>query len=429
MTNSFDNETARLKQALEELSALNQISNAINALMSVEEITQIIIDHCLRRIRASQGAVFLLQEQERQADRFRTFVRDFAQTDEHIPFHLNESLTGWMLKNRAIFVSNNPLADDRLRGLRLDELGINSILSTPLLSHSGMIGSLVLINKKLPGGFTDDDRRFLGIVGTQVAKVIENAKLMEQEKKLISMQRDMELAREIQQRFLPQGGLEIPGCTVFGYNLPASDVGGDFYDIIQLDRNRVFFSIGDVVGKGVPASLLMANAQAVLRSHLLRGANYSLKILAERLNGLICQFTSVEQYISAVLGIYETETGRLEYINAGHPSGFIIDENHEIVRLEPSDLVIGVLPDYEFKIFETSLKPDDLLVFYSDGVTELFDTAEEQFGEERLLEFLCRCQGKDLATLCSDAIASLDNFRKGHPRSDDITLLALKRHQ
>lgn len=429
MTNNFDTETVRLRQALEELSALNQISNAINALMSVEEITQVIIDHCLRKVKASQGAVFLLQEEENHADWFRTFVRDFAQTDEHIPFHLNESLTGWMLKNRAIFVSNNPSEDERLRGLRLKELQISSILSTPLLSHGGMIGSLVIINKKIPGGFTDDDRRFLGIVGTQTAKVIENARLLEKEKKLISMQRDMELAREIQQRFLPQGTLELPRCAVLGYNLPASDVGGDFYDIIQLDGNRLFFSIGDVVGKGIPASLLMANAQAVLRSHLLKGGSYSLPQLAERLNGLICQFTSVEQYISAVIGIYETDSGRMEYINAGHPAGFIITANGDTVRLEPSDLVIGVLPDYEFRVYETYLQNDDLLLFYSDGVTELFNISEEQFGEERLLEVLHRAREMTLEKLSAEIISTLNQFRREQPRSDDITLLALRRLQ
>ena len=142
---------------------------------------------------------------------------------------------------------------------------------------------------------------------------------------------------------------------------------------------------------------------------------------------LISQFTSVEQYLTAILGHYDTENGRLEFINAGHPTGFIITREKEVVRLEPSDLVIGVIPDYEFKVFETTLNRDDVMILYSDGVTELFDPDEEQFGEERLLELLGRIRDRSLEDICGDMIASLDQFRRGHPRSDDITLLGLKR--
>jgi len=177
----------------------------------------------------------------------------------------------------------------------------------------------------------------------------------------------------------------------------------------------------------MPAALLMATAQAVLRSQLICGGRCSLQELISRLNVLIGQFTSVEEYLTAFVGLYEIDTGRLEFVNAGHPAGFVITRDKEVVRLEPADLVVGVIPDYDFKVFETTLNRDDVMILYSDGVTELFDPDEEQFGEERLLELLGKVRDRNLEDICGDLIAALDQFRRGHPRSDDITLLGLKR--
>ncbi len=429
MPNSFDQEKDRLKQALDELTALNQIAGAINALMSVEKITQVIVDHCVRKVHASQGAVFLLDEKINKVDGgdiFKTFIREFSISAERTPVHLNDSITGWMIKNRTILVSNTPDEDERFRGFKFSPLGVHSILAAPLLSRTGLIGTLAVFNKKDGEGFTDNDKRFLGIVGSQTAKVIENARLHEQEEKLTAIREEIRLASFIQQGFLPKEGVTTTAYEVCGFNHPASEVGGDFYDIVKLDDRRVFVSLGDVAGKGIPAALLMSNAQAVLRSQLVKGSEIELEGIADSLNNLICQFSSPEQYITVVFGLLDSERNVFRFINAGHLSPILITQNGELSRPPASDLIIGIVPGFQFNVNEISFRSGDLLFLYSDGITELYSEADEQFGDDRLAEFLLQNRGKNIPDLCAALFEKLNGYRGNRPQSDDVTMLAIK---
>jgi len=423
MPDNFEQEKVRLKKAVDELAALNQIANAINALMTVEQITQVIIDHCLKRIQASQGAVFLIDEKDKEADKFRTFIREYSAAEDAIPYHINESLTGWMIKNKTIFLSNDPDNDPRFKWMHLSKAGINSILSAPLLSRNNLIGSLILFNKEDSDGFTEEDKRFLGIVGSQTAKVIENARLREQEERYAIIDEEIRLARSIQAGFLPKTGVKTEGYETCGFNAPARDVGGDFYDMIQLDENRLFISLGDVSGKGMPAALLMANAQAVLRAQLLDGREIHLSDLARSLNHLICQFTRPEQFITALFGIFDCQERKLSYINAGHEPPMLIRHNGSIERPDYADLVIGIMPDITYTINSINMEKDDFLVVYTDGVTEAFNESGEQFGEERLTESLKQCMGLEATEICRKLTETVSSFRGSASQSDDITVM------
>ncbi|MEE8578272.1 MAG: GAF domain-containing protein, partial [candidate division Zixibacteria bacterium] len=152
-----EQELSRLKQAVEELTTLNQIAGAINVSMSIDKITSTIVERCRKRLNASQGAIFLLDSENSEQDRFKTFVRETGPTDGEIPFHLNNSLLGWMVKNKSILLANDPDNDDRLRGVDFAKLGLNSLIATPLLSRGGLQGLLVLFNKNNSDGFSSRD--------------------------------------------------------------------------------------------------------------------------------------------------------------------------------------------------------------------------------------------------------------------------------
>jgi sigma-B regulation protein RsbU (phosphoserine phosphatase) len=426
MPNNLNPESDRLRKALDELVALNKIANAINALMSVDKITQTIVDHCLKKIQASQGAVFLLDEKDKEADRFKTFIREFSPSTDKIPFHVNESLTGWIIKNKTMFASNDPDNDDRFKWMHLSKLGIKSILAAPLLSQKGLTGSLILFNKKDPQGFTEEDKRFLGIVGSQTAKVIENARLREQEQELIIIRQEMMMAQLIQKGFLPKSGVKLQACEACGLNVPAKEVGGDFYDILELKDEKVFLSLGDVSGKGMPAALLMANAQAVLRSHLLGSEDIDLSELARSLNRLICEFTGPEQFITCLFGTFDSADNCFRYINAGHEPPMIVRSNGAVELLDIADIVIGVVPEIAYSINELKLNKNDLLIIFTDGVTEAFDEEGEQFGQERLKELLKGCVGADAPWVVQQVLSTLDCFRGKGTQTDDITMLLLK---
>jgi len=429
MTNNFNGESKRLRKAVNELVALNNIANAINALMSVEEITRVIVDHCLKRIKAAQGAVFLLQPEEDREDRFRTFVRGFSRKDDEIPLHINAALSGWMIKNKAVLLSNDPETDKRLKGIDFARVGIYSIISTPLMTQNGLIGSLVLFNKKEADGFNNDDKRFLGIVGTQTARVIENARLREREKKLADLEEDLRAARLIQKGFLPAGDFHFMSFETSGFNIPAKDVGGDYFDIVPLDDDNVFLSLGDVSGKGLPAVFMMASAQSALRLPLQANQEIDLPGMAEALNRLICQFSNPEQFITALFGIYDGKDRSFRYINAGHEPPILFHRDGRANILTESDLLIGVLPDFKYTERHVTLAPGETIVIYSDGVTEAFNEQGDDYGLERLLKLPCDFATMSATAISATIISQIEAFRGKEAQTDDITALILRLYE
>ncbi len=426
MPNISDREFDRLKQAVEELTTLNQIANAINVTMKVDAITQSILDHCIRRMAAAQGAVFLLDELQNQEDNFKTFVREYDSKAAQIPFRLNMSLTGWMVKNRTVLVSNDPDNDERFKGMNFVSIGITSVLAAPLMSRKGLIGLLVLFNKKDGGGFTENDKRLLGIIGTQTAQVVENARLFEKEKQLQVIEKEMHVAQSIQQGFLPKQDSFAGEVEIVGRNISAKEVGGDYYDIVKLDEHRTFISLGDVSGKGVPAALLMANAQAVMRSQLSRITQIDLADIASRLNQLICQFSSPGQFITALFGVLDTSAHTFSYVNAGHVPPLLIMADGTTLAPREANLVIGVLPDFAFRVHALDLAKCRLLVIYTDGINEAMNEEDEQYGDQRLIDLLKEHGTQTAAKITDHVIADIATYRKSKPQSDDITMVVVK---
>jgi len=423
MPSISEREFDRLKHAVDELSVLNQIAGAINVSMSVDKITRIIVDRCLRRVNASQGAIFLLDDESDVEGKFTTFIRRMDPGSEQIPYRLNISLAGWMIKHKKILLTNEPQQDDRFSGLDFAELGIRSILSVPLLSRSGLIGILALFNKNEEGGFTDSDKRFTGIVATQTAKVIENAQLFEKEQRLKVIEEEIKVARTIQQGFLPSENIISESCEIAGFNHPATDMGGDYYDIVGIGGDRYFVSVGDVSGKGIPAALLMANAQAVLRSQL-RGVNETmLSGMARSLNHLICQFASPMQFITAIFGIFDAGAREFSFINAGHAAPIIVHRDGRLDSTEGSNMVLGVLPDNNYELRHLSLDCGDTLFLYTDGVTDQKNNAEEQFLDDRLNALLAKHCAVSASELGSHVLSELLEFREQAKQTDDITML------
>ncbi len=426
MTDISDQELTKLKNAISELSALNQIAGAINVSMSVDKISKVIIDRCLKKVSAEQGTIFLLDEEEK-SDQLKTFVRQMDSGVEQIPLRLNLNLTGWIIKNKKILLSNEPKTDNRFMELDFDEIGIRSILAAPLLTRKGLIGVLALFNKSGDGGFSEEDKRFTGIVATQTSSVIENARLFEREKKLITIEEELNIAQNIQRGFLPKGDFVSDSVEICGINIPAKEMGGDYYDIVDLGDERIFISLGDVSGKGMPAALLMANAQAVLRSQLSRVSKDSLPEIAASLNHLIYQFTTPAEYITAIFGYYDGHEGKLHYINAGHLPPIVIGPDGHMRSEEKADLVIGVFPAVEYTPNEIELQSGEFVFICTDGITEAENNEGEQFGDNRLEAFLAGKGGSNASGIKMKLLNELSAFRAGALQSDDITMLLIIR--
>lgn len=418
-------ELKRLKASVDELSALNRIAAAINLSNSLDEITDLILDSCLKRLKAEQGAVFLMRDQESDRVTFETFIREKADAAE-APYHLNQSIIGWMIKHKQILLINDLQNDDRLKGIDFDGTNLSSILSVPLISQNGLIGIMVLFNKRGPKGFTESDKRFLGIVGTQSAKLIENAQLFQEQQKLKVMEEEMSLARSIQERYLPRDFLSHDSYEVRGYNCPARQIGGDYFQMNSLDEGRVFLSVGDVSGKGVPAALMAAEALAVIRSLLHTNSSMPLDELTSTLNRLFFESTAPGQFMTALFATFDAESRQFSYVNAGHIPPFVIKKSGQVMSPEGSDIVIGVLQQDPFNVFKVHLEPGDSVVFCTDGVTECLDKNDKEFGIERFVEFLSDAHGESPDQIIERAKQSLCCHRNGHVQTDDVTMLVMQ---
>ena len=253
----LEKENERLKKVVQELSILNEIATAISSTNSVEQIINLIVGKCIRYLKVEQCIVSLLDKDKMDAD-FRTMIRLGDGSSIGIPYRLDTQLSGWMIRNKKPMLINDFKNDDRFFFQDESDFPVKSLIASPLITKGELIGLIAVFNKKENTIFTKEDERLLSIIASQSATVIENARLYEKEKQLLSLKEEMKLARNIQLNLLPSKLPEIKGYEIFAVSLPAKDVGGDYYDFLELTDTKFAFCLGDITGKGLPAAMLMS---------------------------------------------------------------------------------------------------------------------------------------------------------------------------
>ncbi len=415
-------ENQKLKRAVEELSLLNELAREIGASLDMQEIIQTIIRRSLRAVHAEQGVITLLAPEALTP--MKTLVRTRVSSAQQPAFHLEQSLEGWMLKNKKPLVVNDPRHDERFSGAQWEE-PIRSLACAPLLIKSELRGILTLYNKQDNSGFTGDDQRLLGIIASQSAQVIENARLYEEEQTLLRMQQELKLATKIQLELLPKHAPKLAGYDLAGKSIPAQSVGGDYFDFIAIDERRVALCVGDISGKGLPAALLMANLQATMRSLILTPSSVG-ECLA-RANRLLHQSTDSEKFATLFYGVLDTENHCLCYSNAGHNDPLVLSLQNEPRALKTGGIMLGLLPLRTFADETITLAPGELLVIYSDGISEAVNVLDEQFGEERLLAVIQENWNASAGELIERLLAAVQRHAGSAPQADDMTLMIVRR--
>ena len=419
-------ENKRLRLAVEELSILNDIATAITSTQSLEQIVELIVQKCVKHLKVEQGAVMLLDEKD-QDNPFHTMVRKQDTVADILPYRLDTQLTGWMLKNKTPLLVNDFKNDDRFSWFSDKEIPIQSLLSVPMLLKGRMKGLLVLFNKRLEQGFTPEDQRLLAIIAAQSAHVIENARLIQEEQAFLRMQEEMRLAKDIQVNLLPNYVPQIPGYDISGVSIPAKEVGGDYFDFIQLSDSAMAFCLGDVSGKGMPAALLMANLQATLRGQ--SSLEISSKLCVEHSNKLIFQSTDSKKFATLFYGVLDSKNHEVSYCNAGHDNPYIIRRDKKIMRLNTGGIVLGFVPEFSFEEDKIHLEPGSVMAIYSDGVTEAMNEQEEEFGEERFAEVVTHHMNNSSESIIQHILQAVEKHIGKMPQMDDMTLLLIKREK
>jgi sigma-B regulation protein RsbU (phosphoserine phosphatase) len=333
-------------------------------------------------------------------------------------------LIGWMHRYKTTLLLNDPRRDERFTGVTWDD-AVVSLVCAPLLVKSELKGVLTVYNKKDGRGFTDDDQKLLAIIAAQSAQVIENARLYEEEHKFFLMQQEVRLAAKIQLDLLPKTAPAIAGYDLAGKTIPAQSVGGDYFDFIAVDENRLALCLGDVTGKGLPASLLMANMQATIRGQTLVEA--TAKMCLTRANKLLCRSTDKCNFITFFYALLNHQTHQLTYANAGHNSPLLFSADGTHRPLERRGLVLGIRDQIDYEEETIALRPGDLLLIYSDGIIEAMNSWQEEFGEERLIAVVQQNRRQPAAVLTERIIQAVKQHAGRAAQSDDITLVVLKK--
>jgi len=265
----------------------------------------------------------------------------------------------------------------------------------------------------------------LSILAGQSAQVIETARLYEEEKKLATVHQELSLAYEIQTNLLPSKAPTILGFDVAGVSIPAQSVGGDYFDYIKIDDYHWGMALGDVSGKGMGASLLMANCQATLRGQ----AQFGLSVheTVERSNRLLSDNIRRGSFVTLFYGVLDAISGQFRFTNAGHNKPYVHRADGSLDMLTIGGLVVGFIGSQKYKEDSIILGKGDTLFIFSDGVTEAMNHAHEQFEEERL-EGILKNMGDVSAQAYIDTVyAAVKKHAAGAPQNDDITMLVVKR--
>ncbi len=301
---------------------------------------------------------------------------------------------------------------------------LDAALILPLSAKDRIVGHMALGPKRNEEPFSSSDLQLLSTVADQAALALENSKLAAAIAQEVAqrerLNRELEIAREVQQRLFPQSRPQVAGLVYAGHCRPAQSVGGDYFDFLEIPGG-VGLAIGDVSGKGVPASLLMASLQASLRAQVMAGAQSLAKIIAN-INGLIFDASPVNRYATFFYAQYDADSRHLTYVNAGHNAPLIL-RGSEVIRLEDGGPVVGLFRQAVYRQGTIELQPGDVLVGFTDGVSEAMNSSEEEWGEDALIQTVVQCALLPPEKIMEALLREADRFSAGAPQHDDMTLV------
>jgi phosphoserine phosphatase RsbU/P len=293
--------------------------------------------------------------------------------------------------------------------------------SKPASGNSHLLG-VIYLDSRRPTAFSNLDRQILDALGGEAASVLDNARLLEQERQRQRLEQELNIARDIQQALIPHGFRDFDYLAVAGIHTPCHAVGGDYFDVFPLDDDRTAILVADVSGKGLGAALLTTMLQGAL-SGMTIGAD-PVRVISH-MNRFLCEHAEVGRYATMFFGVLGSD-GKLIYINAGHPSPLILRRGEVTELTTEGSFPVGLIPEADYVAQTFVLEPSDTLVLFSDGVTEAVNPSEEMFGTARLRESLSTERETSLEQLQKTILGTLGAFTSGANQADDITLLIVR---
>jgi sigma-B regulation protein RsbU (phosphoserine phosphatase) len=434
MTPPFPDSPKRPSQErlVDEMQFLAELCQVVAAKSELQPILDWIVHKTTLLLSADEGSIKLLGSDPAQAVA-KTLVRRQSPGIESgsWPAPVSTSVMGYLIHRGEPLASPDLLDDERFPGIRGFNARVRSVLAVPLTVEGRITGMLAVTNLEPGRRWSPDETQLLTIVASNSAGVIEQARLRteaEEKKRLEAenqrLERELDLAREIQMSLIPSGPLIAGGWEVQGLVVPARQVGGDAFDYYLSDDGRTLsLAIADVSGKGVPAALLMSNVQASLRAFC-TGRHPIAEAIAS-VNRSVARSASSGKFITLFYGEMDLASGVLRFTNAGHNPPLLRRREGAIEPLHEGGIPLGLFESSRFEVGEVPFESGDSLLLYSDGISEAFDTRDEQFGEERLLALWKERGNRSPGVVIAELLAEVQRFRGSASQSDDMTAVVV----
>ena len=402
------------------LRFLNEVQRALAAPITLAALLELILERAFEQLKPEEGAVFLRDARGALA---RAALRRAPGVGGE-PLYSRALAREVTEKGMAALVVDASLDARFAKAESILFSGVRSLVAAPLLDAEGCLGMIVLSAKGRVHTFSEGDMELLVALASAAAMRIRNIALAEEAAKRRLLERELELAHDIQMAMLPRAFPQSPGLDLAAVLRPARSVGGDLYDVMA-DGGRVWILVGDVSGKGVGAALFMAVTKTLFRA--LAPGSDSVAGALVRMNRELARDNERAMFVTAFAGRLDLASGELEYVNAGHNPTYRLAERGGVSPLPgPIDPALGAVEAHEYRASRLRLDAGDALVLYTDGVVEARSGAGEEFHALRLESHLAGCRGLTAASTVEGLLEKLEEFVGDEPQYDDVTVLALR---
>ncbi|MCD4749534.1 MAG: SpoIIE family protein phosphatase [Thermoanaerobaculales bacterium] len=405
--------------ALGRLNLLNEVHRALSRSVDLQELLNLILDRVFDHLGPEDGAIYLVSDGGYQ----RAASRSTRDESDRLG---SQSLLKEVVEGRQAALVLDAQSDERFNQAQsLMISGLRSILAAPLLDGDDALGMIVLGSSHSVRSFDEADMELLVTLASVAAMRISNVRLAEEAAERQRMEQELTLGRRIQTALLPENLPEVEGWEIHAGNLPSRGVSGDYYSIfLRNDGETLIIVVADVSGKGIAAALLTASLEALSAAPLEAGS--PLDLTCHQVSKLLYDRTPPEKFATAFFAEVELSTGLVRYVNAGHNPGLVLRVTGSFEWLNASGVPLGLLPVADYELGEVRLNSRDVLVLYTDGLTEAANPETEEYGEDRLRQAGLVNRLESLGDLARKIESDLDTFVQGVPYGDDRTLVLLR---
>lgn len=415
----------RMERMLNELGTLHEITHALESSSNIDTLLEYIMKKSQKVMRAESASMMLVIEETNELE-FKVVLGPKATEVKPFRLPIGKGIAGWVAQTGKSVLIPDCYADPRFDPSFDKRSGYytRTMLTVPMIYQGRTLGIMSIINRTDGKPFDENDRLLFTIFASQAALSIENARLLYAAIEKERLDKELQVAAEIQNLLIPQNIPESNFLQIAAEYIPCKEVGGDFYDVIQIDEHKYIFIMADVSGKGIPGAMVVSNMQATLRAFL----QYSSDLIpiVSKLNETIIRQTTADRYVTFFMGMYDHATQELTYVNAGHNPPIIIDGNGQITELRKGGIFVGYVP-WEYESETIPFKKNDTLIMYTDGLVEAMDADEEEFEFDRLKDIVRKHNNESSQILLDHIFDAVQEHIGETPMSDDFTLLVTRR--